>query len=92
VGRGCLLILTLDLGKRRVDIRQLLLELTDLRVLSCDLLLLLLNFVQKHRRKFIIAHAVDPAVLIADHELRIHLRHFLRVESVLKRALGSVFK
>jgi hypothetical protein len=33
-----------------------------------------LHFVQQHRRKLVVAHAVDLALPVANHELRIHLR------------------
>jgi hypothetical protein len=65
------------------------LQATNLRRLSCNLLLLLLHLVHQHRRKLVIAHAVDPSGLTADHELRIDLRDFLGDESVLQRPVGS---
>jgi hypothetical protein len=62
-----------------VHLGQLPHKLTDLRILGCrvlilrrDLLLLLLNLVQQHRRKFVIANPVDAARLSANDEAWVH--------------------
>ena len=56
---------------RLVEIREqrhLLLQGTDLSSLGRGVVLLPLNFIQQHRRKFVVANSVDPARLVADHQ------------------------
>jgi hypothetical protein len=66
-----LLGLAIDLFLLKIE---LLLRCMDFHILSRRLLL---HFVEQHRGEFIIAHALDLARPIADHELRIHFVDFL---------------
>jgi len=72
----------LEIQKCGVHLCHLLLKVTNS---SC----LLLRFVQQHRRKFVIAHSINPARRrIAHHELRIHFVHFFGDEPVLDGLLA----
>jgi hypothetical protein len=51
-------------------------------------LLHLLHLIQEHRREFIVAHALDLTVSVADHQFRVYLIHFFSNQSVLDDAIG----
>ena len=58
------------------------------RILRGDLLLLLLDFLQQHGRELIVAHAVDSALLIPNHQLRVDPRNLFCDEAVLPCAFN----
>jgi len=53
--------------------------------ISLGTICLLLNFIQQHGRKLLIAHTVDSARLV----IRLHLRHFLEGKLSLVSALKA---
>ena len=61
-------------------------------ILSRDMALLLLHFIQQHRRELLVANAADLPGVIAENEFRIDLGHFLGNQAILQCAVRVVLE
>jgi hypothetical protein len=72
----------LEASSERFD---LLLLLSDNRFQVLHLVMFFEELIEQHRVHCVVAHGVDVAVLIARHQARVHLGHFLRDQTKLRR-------